>query len=90
MLQVPAAANVANRSGHWAKVCRVPLPATSNRSGVYYSSSATVVRPGAGDPCRCKFQVIRGDNVLFAQLSEVKEASELEESSGATSIISQG
>ena len=37
-----------NRPGHWAKDCRLQLPVTSNRSGIYYSSSALVVRPGVG------------------------------------------
>ena len=59
------------------------LPATSNMSGVYYSSSATVVRPGAGDLAKLSYHKSdRGDNILFSQLSEVKEACEFEESSG--------
>ena len=65
------------RPGHWAKDCRVPLPATSNRNGVYYSSWATVVRPG-----RRKLKVIEVIMFCFSQLSEVKETCEFEESSG--------
>ena len=59
------------------------LPATSNMSGVYYSSSATVARPGAEDLAKLSYHKSdRGDNILFAQLSEVKEACEFEEFSG--------
>ena len=72
MLQMPARCN---RPGHWAKDCRPQLPVTSNRSGVYYSSSAPVVRPGAGGLADGA-QSDGGDNVLFAQLSEVQEACE--------------
>ena len=80
MLQVPAAATVAT-----VQDCQVSLPATSNRGGVYYSSSATVVKTG-----RRKLRVLEVIMFCFPQFSKVIETCEFDESSGTALLQVKG
>ena len=86
MLQVPAAATVATAQATGPRTTESPcLPPRTGAVSVI-QAVPQLLDPGQ-EVLPTEAQSDRGDDVLFSQLSEVKEACEFEESSGT--ILSQ-
>ncbi|XP_044177459.1 uncharacterized protein LOC122959900 [Acropora millepora] len=87
MLQVPAAATVATAQATGPRTAESPcLPPRTGAASITDQAVPQLLDPGQ-EVLPTEAQSDRGDDVLFSQLSEVKEACEFEESSGT--ILSQ-
>ena len=86
MLQVPAAATVATAQATWPRTAESPcLPPRTGAASII-QAVPQLLDPGQ-EVLPTEAQSDRRDDVLFSQLSEVKEACEFEESGGT--ILSQ-
>ena len=86
MLQVPAAATVATAQATGPRTAKSPcLPPRTGAASII-QAVPQLLDPGQ-EVLPTEAQSDRGDDVLFSQLSEAKEACEFEESSGT--ILSQ-